>query len=126
LYAAQAAGDARMMSTPIALSEEEAGTNNSGMVSVTLREAGKVIKAEAATLVFTAEVALQGSVAESCSACGAPERHAPAEDAGREALLRHAHATQPDVIAAAALQQQPPRQTFEAQSKGEAQDSPGE
>lgn len=114
------------MSNPIVLREEEAGTNSSGMVSVTLSEAGKVIKEEAVTLELTAEVALQGSVAASCSACGAPDKHAPAEAAGREALLRHAHAEQPEVIAAAALQQQPPTQTLEAQSKGEAQDSPGE
>ena len=126
LYATQAAGDARIMSNPIVLREEEAGTKSSGIVSVTFSEAGKMIKEEAATLVLTAEVALQGSVAASCSACGAPDRHAPAEDAGRDALLRHAHAAQPDVIAAAAPQQQPPKQTLEAQSKAEAQDSPGE
>ena len=51
---------------------------------------------------------------------------APADAAGSDTLLRHAHAPQPEVTIAAAEQQQPPRQRLVLQSKALPQASPGE
>ena len=65
-YAAHTAGVARIISTPAVLREEEAGTYSSGTVSVMLRAAGNAMTAEATTLEFTKEVALQGRGAETC------------------------------------------------------------
>ena len=126
-YAAQAEAHATMMSTPRGLMGEAAGKNTRGDVHVTLAEAGKAMMLDSDTLAFTDTLLLQGRVrvvAASAVVELGPE-HVPAFDGVASLEDQHLHALQPDVSAAAPVQQQPPRHRVEAQSKLEAHASPG-
>ncbi len=120
---AQALVLARITSTPRVLAGEVAGRSSSGSAP-RAAEGGKAIWRERATGEARATEALQ-------SRAGAPvvgeAAQAPAVESGAaEELDQQAQAVQARVCRAEGAQQQPPRQELEAQSKGEAQGSPGE
>ncbi len=110
------------MSCPRAFMGEVAGSSMRG-VAPALAEGGKEMTRERATgvdreteaLQSRAGVAVEGEVV-----------HVPAVAGVVEALDQQAQALQPGVCMALAVQQQPERQSVEAQSKAEPQASPGE
>jgi hypothetical protein len=110
------------MSWPRALSGEVAGSRMSGSAPA-LAEAGKVMTRESEAGVERDTEALQssGRVAVEGEAV-----QVPAVAGVVDALAQQAQALQPGVCMALAVQQQPERQSVEAQSKEEAQASPGE
>ena len=120
-----------MISTPKVLIGAVAGINTNGVIPLTLADGGKLITRESATDEFCVSDELsQGTDAIVCSVVGGiaidDEVHLPAVDAVVPFTLRQRQAEQPTVINAEAEQQQPPKHTFVAQSKGELQVSPGE
>ena len=121
--AAQAPGEATIMSCPRALRGEVAGRSMRG-VAPALAEGGKVLTRERAVGVDRETVALHSRA----GVAGVGEAvHVPAVAGVVEALDQQAQALQPGVCMALAVQQQQPeRQSVEAQSKLEAQASPGE
>ena len=126
--AAQAEAEARTMSTPYALRGDVGGSSTRGAAPLTLAEGGKAMTRDRGTEALMDTVPLQGRVAGAGRAAeaGTAEVQAPARDGGVEALARQAQAAQPSVCTADAAQQQPPWHRLVAQSKGEAQGSPGE
>lgn len=123
--AAHAEGDATMMSTPYVLRGDAAGRKTSGEdVLVTFTVDGKEISRESATFVLSEEDALQGSVTLAV-AMGAVELHVPAVIAVVDGEERHLQDVHPAVWTAEEEQQQPPKQRFVPQSKGDAHVSPG-
>jgi hypothetical protein len=121
--AAQAEGEATMMSTPLALRGDAAGRNTSGEAPVTLAAAGKEITRDSATLEVCAVEALQGRLT---FATAAVALHAPAVAAVVEGADQHAQEAQPLVFNAEEAQQQPPRHWLVPQSASVVQASPGE
>ena len=112
-----------MTSRPKVLSCEAAGSSSRGGWVPRAALAGKAITRESAVGAVASRLALHSSA-------GAPvvgeAAQAPAVAGVVEALAQHWQALQPAVCSALAAQQQPPRHRLEAQSKGEAQASPGE
>jgi len=123
--AAQAEGEATMMSTPLALRGDAAGRNTSGEAPVTLAAAGKAITRDSATLAFNTVEALQGSVVLAMMA-EVVVLQTPAVAAVVEGEDQHVQEAQPPVFSAEEAQQQPPRHWLVPQSALEAQGSPGE
>jgi hypothetical protein len=123
LSAVHAPAVARMASAPQALPDAVAGRNSSGTVSVTLAEAGKVMRRERCTAVERGVVALHSSVTLGAGAAVAAatvvdEAQAPAVAAFTPAP-QHLQALQLPVKCAKralAEQQQPPRHRLVPQS----------
>ena len=123
--AVQALGEARIRSAPEGLRGETEGRNTSGCGPAPA-EAGKVMTRERATVEGRETLALQGRLGVPMAGGEAKEAQTPAVAGVVEALAQHWQALQLGVRMAEAAQQQPPRHWLEAQSKREAQDSPGE
>ena len=125
-YAAHAAGEAMMRSTPSVLRAAEAGRKSSGDASVTLSAGGNTMSEEVSTVAFAVEfVDVQGSVAFGAGWGGAASRQVPALLAVTFAP-QHVHARQPEMESTEEEQQQPERHRLVPQSKLLAQASPGE
>jgi hypothetical protein len=123
--AAQAAGEATTMSTPMALRGDAAGRNTSGAAPVTFAAAGNEITRERATLAVRDVLALQGSVALE-RVVVAVTLQDPALAAVVEGQARQRQEAQPTACTAEEEQQHPPAQRFVPQSALVAQASPGE
>jgi hypothetical protein len=122
-----------MISTPKVFNGAVAGINTNGVIPLTLADGGKMITRENATEEFCVfDEMSQGTDAIVCSVVVVGGRdiedavHLPAVDEVVPFTLRQRQAEQPAVINADAEQQQPPKHTLVAQSKGEVQVSPGE
>ena len=119
-----------MMSTPTLLSGDVAGTNTSGIAPDTFAAGGNEMTRESATVELTSNELLHGSVVVGDEGEGkspaADAEHSPADAGVVPFAPRQRQAVHPAVFAADAAQQQPPRHTFVAQSKGDAHVSPGE
>ena len=119
-----------MISTPKVFIGAVAGIKTNGVIPLTLADGGKLITRESATDEFCVLDEMSHGTDAIVSVVGGidieDEVHLPAVDAVVPFTLRQRHAEQPTVINADAEQQQPPKHTFVAQSKGEVQVSPGE
>jgi len=124
-----------MISTPKVFIGAVDGINTNGVIPLTLADGGKLIIRESATDEFCVldDEMSQGTDAIVCSVVVVvggrdieDEVHLPAVDEVVPFTLRQRQAEQPAVINADAEQQQPPKHTLVAQSKGEVQVSPGE
>ena len=126
--AAQAEGEATMMSAPSLLRGAPTGRNmRGGEAADTLRSAGKAMTRDSSTLPLAEAVALQGRVVLEGGGAAA-ERHTPAVAAvvaGGGASPQQRQEAQPGVTSALEAQQQPPRHRLVPQSMLEAQASPG-
>jgi hypothetical protein len=105
---------------------EAAGRYTRGEAPDTLLEGGKVMTRERATEAFRDTVLLQGRDALAKDDVVGREVQEPAVVAVVPFEDQQRQDRQPTVCTAEEEQQQPPRHRFDAQSKLEAQDSPGE
>ncbi len=116
------------MSAPKGLSGEVAGRKTRGRAGAVALPAGKLMTRERETLEASGREieALQGRERGGAAMAAETAVQAPAVAGVVEALAQQAQAEQLGASGAEAAQQQPPRQRLEAQSKLEAQASPGE